>query len=209
MSIFSERVQVPPFGIFGGHSALPARYIITRTDGKKEHVEYKTSRIKLYEGDTFTILTPGGGGYGNALERDPELVLEDYIDQKVSLEDAQKYYGVVIDPKTNRINRVETKKLREDAKPHYEMIARNILAGGYRVGLPGSYMDKGISTGDLVEISTGSIPLRGWVMFQNDLRDRDVGLSKIFFDTLKLSPGDVVLLRRVGRGLAASTLTEG
>jgi hypothetical protein len=89
------------------------------------------------------------------------------------------------------------------------MIARNILAGGYRVGLPGSYMDKGISTGDLVEISTGSIPLRGWVMFQNDLRDRDVGLSKIFFDTLKLSPGDVVLLRRVGRGLAASTLTEG
>jgi N-methylhydantoinase B len=209
MSIFSERVQVPPFGIFGGHSALPARYIITRADGKKEFVEYKTSRIKLYEGDTFTILTPGGGGYGNALERDPELVLEDYIDQKVNLEDAKNYYGVAIDPKTEQVDLAETKKLRKNAKPYYEMIARNVLAEGYRVGLPGSYKNKGISAGDLVEISTGSIPLRGWAVFQEELKGCDVSLSKIFFDTLKLNPGDAVLLRRVGRGLAANTITEG
>jgi N-methylhydantoinase B len=207
MSIFSERVQVPPFGIFGGHSALPAQYIITRANGKKEYVEYKTSRIKLYDGDTFTILTPGGGGYGNALERDLELVLEDYIDQKVSLDDAKKYYGVVIDPKKGQIDFAETKKLRECTKPHHEMIARNMVAGGYYVGLPNSYMAEGINAGDLVEISTGSIPLRGWAIFHEELKGRDVLLSKIFFDTLRLNPGDVVLLRRVGRGLAANTIT--
>jgi N-methylhydantoinase B len=209
MSIFSERVQVPPFGIFGGRSASPARYIITRADGKKEYVQYKTSRIKLYEGDTFTILTPGGGGYGNALERDLELVLEDYIDQKVSLDDAKEFYGVVIDPKTGRINLAETERLRASAKPYCELTARDILPEGYRVGLPASYANKGIRVEDLVEISTGSIPLRGWVIFQEELKDRDVSLSKIFFDTLKLHPGDAVLLRRVGAGLAADTLTEG
>jgi N-methylhydantoinase B len=38
----------------------------------------------------------GGGGLGDPLERDPKLVLEDVIDDWVSLERARKDYGVVI-----------------------------------------------------------------------------------------------------------------
>ena len=39
---------------------------------------------------------PGGGGFGDPLERDPELVLSDVVAQYVSLEQAESEYGVVI-----------------------------------------------------------------------------------------------------------------
>jgi N-methylhydantoinase B len=39
---------------------------------------------------------PGGGGYGNAFERDPHRVLEDVVNGFVSLDAAEREYGVVI-----------------------------------------------------------------------------------------------------------------
>ena len=39
---------------------------------------------------------PGGGGYGNPYERDPEKVLNDVFNQYVSIEQAESQYGVVI-----------------------------------------------------------------------------------------------------------------
>jgi N-methylhydantoinase B len=41
--------------------------------------------------------TCGGGGYGPARERDPELVRQDVIEGKVSVERAREVYGVAID----------------------------------------------------------------------------------------------------------------
>ena len=43
-----------------------------------------------------SLLGQPGGGYGDPLERKPELVLEDVIDDYVSIERAEKDYGVVI-----------------------------------------------------------------------------------------------------------------
>jgi N-methylhydantoinase B/oxoprolinase/acetone carboxylase alpha subunit len=208
MSIFSERVQVPPFGVFGGGSASPARYIITRSDGKRESVEYKTSRIRLYEGDTFTILTPGGGGYGDALERDPRSVREDYLDEKVSLEDAEKYYGVALDPETGEVDLERTRKRRAGRRGYLEMTATESSIPGYRIFLPERYRSEGFADGDLVEVSTGVVPLRGWAGFQETLQEGQAAVSKIFLETLNLQPGDSVLVRRVGRGLARSTIVE-
>ena len=37
----------------------------------------KDSGIKLRPGDLVRLYTPGGGGYGDALKRDPALVAED------------------------------------------------------------------------------------------------------------------------------------
>ena len=60
----------------------------------------------------MTIDAPGGGGYGNPLERDPELVVNDVIEGYISIESAKKDYGVAIDPVTLEVNEAETKKLR-------------------------------------------------------------------------------------------------
>jgi N-methylhydantoinase B/oxoprolinase/acetone carboxylase alpha subunit len=55
-----------------------------------------TGPIVLIAGNTFRHSIPGGGGYGNPLERDPALILEDVLDGKVSAYQALSHYGVVI-----------------------------------------------------------------------------------------------------------------
>ena len=67
---------------------------------------------QLKPGDVVTIDAAGGGGYGNPLERDPEMVERDVIEEYVSIEAAKKDYGVVIGPKTYNVNMEETRKLR-------------------------------------------------------------------------------------------------
>jgi N-methylhydantoinase B len=63
-------------------------------------------------GDIVIIDAPGGGGYGNPLERDIDIVVNDVKQGYVSLKSAKKDYGVVIDRKTYKVNEKETKKLR-------------------------------------------------------------------------------------------------
>jgi N-methylhydantoinase B len=45
----------------------------------------------------FRHIMSGGGGYGDPLEREPGLVLEDIITEKVTPKHARREYGVVID----------------------------------------------------------------------------------------------------------------
>ncbi|WP_312861800.1 hypothetical protein [Segnochrobactrum spirostomi] len=54
------------------------------------------SDVPIGLGDVFSRPTAGGGGFGDPLERDPHLVVEDVKDDYVSLGRAAKDYGVVI-----------------------------------------------------------------------------------------------------------------
>jgi N-methylhydantoinase B len=63
--------------------------------------------------EAIHINVPGGGGYGNPLERDPRKVKDDVINGYVSIEGARRDYGVVIDPKTLDVDRDATEKLRQ------------------------------------------------------------------------------------------------
>ena len=56
----------------------------------------KTTGYRLMTGDVVRVVTPGGGGYGNAYERDCLLVLKDVIEEKVSVQNANTEYGVII-----------------------------------------------------------------------------------------------------------------
>ncbi|MGH8596481.1 MAG: hydantoinase B/oxoprolinase family protein, partial [Gammaproteobacteria bacterium] len=48
-------------------------------------------------GETFMFESTGGGGYGNPLEREPQQVLDDVLDEYISPTTARKVYGVVIE----------------------------------------------------------------------------------------------------------------
>ena len=63
--------------------------------------------------EAIYVRTPGGGGYGNPLERDPERVREDVLEGYVSVKGAMADYGVVINPKTFEIEHDATEKLRK------------------------------------------------------------------------------------------------
>jgi N-methylhydantoinase B len=58
-------------------------------------VHGKQSREFAY-GDVISFQQSGAGGYGDPFERDPILVLEDVLDDYVSMEAARDEYGVVI-----------------------------------------------------------------------------------------------------------------
>jgi N-methylhydantoinase B len=56
----------------------------------------KDEDIRVTAGALITVRTPGGGGYGNPLERDPALVRRDVARGYFSAEDAERDYGVVL-----------------------------------------------------------------------------------------------------------------
>jgi N-methylhydantoinase B len=94
-SLLTDRTESRPWGIFGGHAARPARFYRNPETAEKTTLASK-STTTLDPGDVVSIQTPGGGGYGTPLERDPEDVLEDVRDGKVSVSKAEGAYGVVI-----------------------------------------------------------------------------------------------------------------
>lgn len=94
-SLLTDRTESRPWGIFGGHAARPARFYRNPETAEETTLASK-STTTLDPGDVVSIQTPGGGGYGTPLERDPEDVLEDVRDGKVSVSKAEGAYGVVI-----------------------------------------------------------------------------------------------------------------
>ena len=54
----------------------------------------------------------GGGGWGEPLERAIPTVLDDVLDEYISLDTARETYGVVIDPKTLKVDEAATQSLR-------------------------------------------------------------------------------------------------
>jgi len=76
VSILTERTKVPPWGLAGGEPGGLGEHWVRRKDGRWERLPGKGT-FTLSEGDTLVIRTPGGGGYGNPIERDPALLERD------------------------------------------------------------------------------------------------------------------------------------
>ncbi|HXH08975.1 MAG TPA: hydantoinase B/oxoprolinase family protein [Alphaproteobacteria bacterium] len=94
-----ERFCSQPWGLFGGRPAPNSRSFVKRHDGRTEEIPSK-GMYTLYPGDRLHVFVSGGGGYGDPLQREPQRVLEDVLDRKVSLAEARDVYGVVIDEAT-------------------------------------------------------------------------------------------------------------
>jgi N-methylhydantoinase B len=108
---YGDRQCFGPFGLFGGKEGSKGIFILNPDTPEERQLKSKGLDV-LGEGDVVSLRLPGAGGYGEPLERDLELLLQDVRDGKVSLESAREDYAVVIDPKTLRIDEKATKKLR-------------------------------------------------------------------------------------------------
>ena len=82
---FIEKGKSPHWGLNGGKAGL-RNYALIEPKDRIQYEVLKTSGVQLSEGDRVTVTAGGGGGYGNPVERDPELVLGDVIDGYISLE---------------------------------------------------------------------------------------------------------------------------
>jgi N-methylhydantoinase B len=110
-TILADRDKEGPWGLFGG---LPGRkaYYILNPDGENRELSSKTT-LQLKPGDVISYRTCGGGGYGPPEERDPQLVLRDAREAKVSVGRAREIYRVAIDDGIWSVDAEETSKLRD------------------------------------------------------------------------------------------------
>jgi len=93
-----DRSVVPPFGLFGGDDGACNRmYVRRRGSDTWEDLDSRQSNLPLRAGDTVRIETAIGGGFGDPLARDPQLVADDVLDDCLTAEQAREVYGVVID----------------------------------------------------------------------------------------------------------------
>jgi N-methylhydantoinase B len=108
------RQETATFGASGGRPAPLSILTLERAGGATERLDVNR-RYVLNQGDVVEILANGGGGFGDALARDPQAVLEDVIDGIVSVESARREYGVAVEASSRAVDRAETARLRSGA----------------------------------------------------------------------------------------------
>ena len=114
IAIHDDRWFVPPWGVNGGHPGERATKILERVDGTKEIVGNKVEEVEVKAGEQLHFITWGGGGWGDPLGRDPELVALE-VRQGLVTVDGARDYGVVITDE-HSVDSEATAKLREEMK---------------------------------------------------------------------------------------------
>jgi N-methylhydantoinase B len=92
-----DRMHCKPWGLDGGGEAA-GNGIGIRRNGKWEMdlPNAKIFNVRLNRGDAYMMQSGGGGGFGDPMERDPELVAEDVRQGYVTSKVAHNVYGVVL-----------------------------------------------------------------------------------------------------------------
>jgi N-methylhydantoinase B len=90
VSAMLDRTRFPAQGQNGGGPGAPGEFLVDGAPAKPKTV------VWLDPESTVHLNPPGGGGYGDPFARPPERVLDDVVDGYVSLEAAERDYGVVI-----------------------------------------------------------------------------------------------------------------
>ena len=118
VSYCCDRARSVTWGIEGGLPSIPHGVWLNEDTPEERFLGSVFAGVPVESGDRFTRPSAGGGGYGDPLERDPEQVLEDVIDEYVSTSGAERDYGVVVravDPEIDRyeIDHDATKRTRD------------------------------------------------------------------------------------------------
>jgi len=110
LQIRSDRHRTRPYALNGGHPGTNSSNVL---NPQKEALALPAKTLlNIKRGDVLRHILAGAGGHGSPLERDPEKVLDDVRNEKISLAAAEEVYGVLIDPHTWSIDHVRTAKLR-------------------------------------------------------------------------------------------------
>jgi N-methylhydantoinase B len=89
-----ERFVFRPWGLNGGLPGLAARVVLNLGTTDEQEIG-KIDVVKLRKGDVLTIMTPGGGGYGDPYERDLDDVARDLRLGMITPAGAERDYGII------------------------------------------------------------------------------------------------------------------
>ncbi len=111
LQLRADRMKIRPYGLAGGGEAEPAVNEITTRDGAQVSLPSKINR-KMDQGDLVRHVQPGGGGFGDPLQRDPQRVARDVWNTKITADYAREHHRVVVDPATGVLDEASTAALR-------------------------------------------------------------------------------------------------
>ncbi len=87
-------MKYPMPGICGGEPGAPNRMVIRYGSDDEFVVKHTADWVPIAAGERIMYDYGGGGGWGNPLDRDPQAVLDDVLDEYVSVAGAERDYGV-------------------------------------------------------------------------------------------------------------------
>ena len=206
-SELSDRNIIPPYGVCGGHSAAPNHFYVVRNSETiaPSPIPGKISGFPMNKDDIAVLESAGGGGYGLALERDPEKVLADLREGFITEKKAAERYGVVIGQ--GKIDDAATKQKRAalvEASTKATVIeGRDVFQDGRRVCAfsPADARKLG-GDGALIEmVSATGAPLRAWIKSDPEAKPGMLSLGPKARNILMISANEKVELRVLRQGV--------
>ena len=92
----SDRRAHLPYGLEGGRGGTPSWNVLNPGPGQRLLPTCPMASVPLVKDDIFLHIHAGAGGYGDPLERPPEKVLDDVMNELITPAYAADIYGVVI-----------------------------------------------------------------------------------------------------------------
>lgn len=107
-TIYNASHRYPLAGYLGGHRGAGNYWVLREGSPDELLVTESCFAEPMPAGSRLFAQSGAGGGWGDPLDRDPAAVLDDWLDELVSLEGARDGYGVVIDPATRTVDLAAT-----------------------------------------------------------------------------------------------------
>ncbi|HVB64907.1 MAG TPA: hydantoinase B/oxoprolinase family protein [Nitrolancea sp.] len=126
LTFLDERQRTQPWGLRGGRAAAANDAYVERADGRIVMLPGKFDHLPIAPGDMFVMRTGGGGGWGDPVERDPELVRLDVERRLLTPDQAREVYGVAIEGWPPRIDAAATAVLRAQMPARSNWIDRGV-----------------------------------------------------------------------------------
>ncbi len=110
----TDRAYDPPAGLFGGGTGSTLKLTRVDPEGGEHAMHSKQTNFTMDPGSSLRWEQSCGGGYGDPLERDPEQVLRDWMDELITIDSAREAYGVVIAEDGHSVDLEATAALRAE-----------------------------------------------------------------------------------------------
>jgi N-methylhydantoinase B/oxoprolinase/acetone carboxylase alpha subunit len=131
-----DRQTDPPRGVFGGWDGLVASCRKNPDTAREEELPAKVTGIPFAAGEYIEFREPNAAGYGDPLDRPPEAVREDVLDDFTTIELARDAYGVVfadeqsleLDAAATEARRTELREKRDGASLMDYFAGRGLVA---------------------------------------------------------------------------------
>ncbi len=176
LSVVADRNKIPPFGIFGGHAPLSQQWNMIRDRETEKPLSStgKVTGLPLKKGDTISLRSAGGGGYGNPLDRDPDKVRNDVYQGYVTIEAARNVYGVVFKHENLLVEIKATENQRKILRDKQQLFVSKgygtpIFTQGIKAVMLNREESKRFRSGELVEVFNDQIaaPYRAKIVFRS------------------------------------------